>query len=203
MKINRLFTAGAAALLLSSGLAAFAAPADAQSRYDRRYSDRNNDDDAVENAIVGAVVGGIAGAIIGDGDGRSVATGALAGAALGVATSDDDRRGYRGYGGSNGYSYGSTYPRYGYGSSYPSYGYNSYGSYRSDCDYYRDGRCWRNRGHWERENGINSRDGYDRRERAILRNDRWDNRRDWRSDRRDDRRDWRDDRHNDRRWRNY
>ena len=34
------------------------------------------------------------------------------------------------------------------------------GGYRQDCDYWRDGRCWRNRGHWEREHGINSRDGY-------------------------------------------
>jgi hypothetical protein len=35
-----------------------------------------------------------------------------------------------------------------------------------DCDYFRDGRCYRNQGHWEREHGINSRDynrgyGYD------------------------------------------
>ncbi len=134
-----------------------------------------------------------------------MATGALAGAALGVAASNDDRRGYRGYSGSYGYSYAPAYPAYGYGygSAYPSYGYASRGSYRVDCDYYRDGRCWRNRGHWERENGINSRDGYDRRERAILRDDRRDNRRDWRSDRRDDRRDRRDDRRDDRRWRNY
>lgn len=29
---------------------------------------------------------------------------------------------------------------------------------RGDCGYYRDGYCWRNRGHWEREHGINSRD---------------------------------------------
>ena len=27
-----------------------------------------------------------------------------------------------------------------------------------DCGYYRGGRCYRNRGHWEREHGINSRD---------------------------------------------
>lgn len=33
------------------------------------------------------------------------------------------------------------------------------GSYRGqDCQYYRDGRCYRNLGHWEREHGINSRD---------------------------------------------
>jgi hypothetical protein len=29
---------------------------------------------------------------------------------------------------------------------------------RDDCGYWRDGRCWRNQGHWEREHGINSRD---------------------------------------------
>lgn len=32
------------------------------------------------------------------------------------------------------------------------------GSYRGpNCQYYRDGRCYRNLGHWEREHGINSR----------------------------------------------
>jgi hypothetical protein len=30
-----------------------------------------------------------------------------------------------------------------------------------DCGYFRDGRCYRNEGHWERDHGINSRD-YDR-----------------------------------------
>ena len=40
------------------------------------------------------------------------------------------------------------------------YGYQN-GTYRGpDCQYYRDGRCYRNLGHWEREHGINSRDGY-------------------------------------------
>ena len=29
-----------------------------------------------------------------------------------------------------------------------------------DCGYYRGGQCYRNQGHWEREHGINSRDGY-------------------------------------------
>lgn len=38
------------------------------------------------------------------------------------------------------------------------YGYRD-GTYRGpDCQYYRDGRCYRNLGHWEREHGINSRD---------------------------------------------
>lgn len=36
--------------------------------------------------------------------------------------------------------------------------YYDQGSYRGpDCQYYRDGRCYRNVGHWEREHGINSR----------------------------------------------
>ena len=57
---------------------------------------------------------------------------------------------------------------------------------RSDCNYYRGGRCYRNQGHWEREHGINSRDRYyndryDRRDRHYG-NDRRD--RDYRYDRR-------------------
>ena len=59
-----------------------------------------------------------------------------------------------------------------------------------DCNYYRGGRCYRNRGHWEREHGINSRDP------------RWEQRRDrreYRRDRRDERRYDRDYRY-DRRW---
>jgi hypothetical protein len=36
--------------------------------------------------------------------------------------------------------------------------YGQQGTYRGpDCEYYRDGRCYRNLGHWEREHGINSR----------------------------------------------
>ena len=51
----------------------------------------------------------------------------------------------------------------------------------NDCGYYRDGRCWRNQGHWEREHGINSRDP------------RWQQRRDYREHRREERYDrWRD-----------
>ena len=61
-----------------------------------------------------------------------------------------------------------------------------------DCNYYRGGRCYRNQGHWEREHGINSRDGYSRWERRR-------DRRDWRRDRRDERRYDRDYRY-DRRW---
>lgn len=63
---------------------------------------------------------------------------------------------------------------------------------RDGCGYYRDGRCWRNQGHWEREHGINSRYDYGRG--RDYRYDRRDDRRDWRRDRRDDRRDYRYDR---------
>ena len=77
--------------------------------------------------IPAAVFGGLVaigliggGALIGQGDGRYVAGGALAGAALGAASSSSN----------------------------------------DDCSYYRGGRCYRNQGHWEREHGINSRDGY-------------------------------------------
>jgi uncharacterized protein YcfJ len=57
----------------------------------------------------------------------------------------------------------------------------------SDCNYYRGGRCYRNQGHWERDHGINSKNGrynysYDRRDNRYDR--RHDNRRDYRYDRR-------------------
>lgn len=67
----------------------------------------------------------------------------------------------------------------------------SAGNDRNDCSYYRDGRCWRNQGHWEREHGINSRDP------------RWQQRRDYREhlrEERRDRRDYRRDYRYDRRW---
>lgn len=188
MKTFGIVAGGVAALSVFAG----GLPAAAQSyghRYDRGYDrgyDRNDDNgDVIAGAVVGALVGGLAGAAIGDGSDRYVAGGALAGAALGAAAASDDDydRGYRGYG-----DYGSTY----------SYSYGGQPNYQSDCGYWRDGRCWRNRGHWERDQGINSRDGYDRRERSVLRDDR----RDWRSDRRDGRYGRRDDR-SDRRWRNY
>ena len=86
----------------------------------QNYRDRDRDNTG-RDAVLGAVVGGVAGALIGNGDGRYVAGGALAGAALGAVASDSDRDG---------------------------------------CSYYRGGRCYRNQGHWEREHGINSRDGY-------------------------------------------
>ena len=55
------------------------------------------------------------------------------------------------------------------------------------CGYYRGGRCYRNQGHWERDHGINSRDGYynDRYERNDSRYYRdgryWRNHGEWRS----------------------
>ncbi len=58
---------------------------------------------------------------------------------------------------------------------------------RDGCNYYRGGRCYRNQGHWERDHGINSRDGYynDRYERndgRYYRDGRyWRNHGEWRS----------------------
>ena len=72
-------TAVAAAPVVA--LTLMAAPASAQS-----YRDR--DDNSAENALIGAAVGGLAGALYGNGDGRYIAGGALAGAALGAVASD-------------------------------------------------------------------------------------------------------------------
>ncbi len=138
------FAAGAAAPVLALSL--LAGSANAQSYRDRDH----REDNTAKNALVGAAIGGIAGALIGNGDGRYVAGGALAGAAVGAAASSNSRYDDRNYRGGYGYSRG------------------------PDCEYFRDGRCWRNEGHWEREHGINSRD-YDR--------GRYD-RRDYRYDRR-------------------
>ena len=132
----------------------------------QNYRDRDRDNTG-RDAVLGAVVGGVAGALIGNGDGRYVAGGALAGAALGAVSSDSDRDG---------------------------------------CNYYRGGRCYRNQGHWEREHGINSRDGYyngryERNDGRYYRDGRyWRNHGEWRSyqNRRDRDRD-RDYRY-DRRW---
>ena len=122
-KLSRLAVARPAmAGALALGLLA-AAPAEAQSRYDR-----GRDNDRTEDALIGAVVGGLAGALLGNGEGTYIAGGALAGAALGAASGGGD-----------------------------------------DCGYYRGGRCYRNQGHWEREHGINSRDGYNRWERQRAR----------------------------------
>ena len=119
----------------------------------QHYRDRDRDNTG-RDAVLGAVVGGVAGALIGQGDGRYIAGGALAGAALGAVSSDSDRDG---------------------------------------CSYYRSGRCYRNQGHWEREHGINSRDGYYNNGRYQDR-DRYDRRYEGRRDRHDNRRDYRYDR---------
>ncbi|MNS83296.1 hypothetical protein D3C72_1170800 [compost metagenome] len=119
----------------------------------QNYRDRDRDNTG-RDAVLGAVVGGVAGALIGQGDGRYIAGGALAGAALGAVSSDSDRDG---------------------------------------CSYYRGGRCYRNQGHWERDHGINSRDGYYNNGRYNGR-DRYDRHYDGRRDRHDNRRDYRYDR---------
>ena len=69
-----ILAAGAIALTFAA-----ATPAAAQHR------DRDN---TGRDAAVGAVVGGLAGALIGNGDGRYIAGGALAGAAVGAVSSD-------------------------------------------------------------------------------------------------------------------
>ena len=55
---------------------------------------------------------------------------------------------------------------------------------RSGCAYYRDGSCYRNQGHWERDHGINSRDGYygDDRRNGYYGDDHRDYRRQYRQD---------------------
>lgn len=79
-----------------------------------------------------------------------------------------------------------------------------------DCGFYRDGRCWRNQGHWERENGIDRNRygyqagyGYDQRYvdgrtyqgRGYWRDGRfWRNHGEWRSAQNRQDRDWRYDR---------
>lgn len=63
----------------------------------------------------------------------------------------------------------------------------------SNCEYYRGGQCYRNQGHWERDHGINSRNGYDYRYEGRRYESRGD-RRDYRDYRRDDRRDYRQER---------
>ena len=53
----------------------------------QNYRDRDRDNTG-RDAVLGAVVGGVAGALIGQGDGRYIAGGALAGAALGAVASN-------------------------------------------------------------------------------------------------------------------
>lgn len=76
-----------AAGVMALSLAA-AAPADAQSR----YRDHRDNNDRTSDVLVGAAVGALAGALLGDGDGRYIAGGAVAGAAIGAASSNDDYR---------------------------------------------------------------------------------------------------------------
>ncbi|WP_339914605.1 hypothetical protein [uncultured Brevundimonas sp.] len=169
-----------------------AGPADAQSRYRTYDQDRGRTQDSqTQGVLVGAAIGAVAGALLGNGDSTYVAGGALAGAAIGASAGSNDRcsyyrdnRCYRNQGhwerehGINsrsgyGYTYDNGYGNaYGnaYGNTYGSgYGYGTTGTAtrdRRDCSYYRDNRCYRNQGHWEREHGINSRDRnyrYDRR----------------------------------------
>lgn len=77
---------GVAAIAPALALTLMASPASAQ-----RYHDRDRGNDSAKDAVIGAVVGGLAGAIIGNGDGRYVAGGALAGAAVGATASSGDR----------------------------------------------------------------------------------------------------------------
>lgn len=70
-------------------LGLLAAPASAQSRYDR---DRDNN--SGRDALLGAAIGAVAGAAIGQGDGTYILGGALAGAALGASSSNSNDCGY-------------------------------------------------------------------------------------------------------------
>lgn len=79
---------GVAAIAPALALTLIASPASAQ-----RYHDRDRDNSG-RDAVVGALVGGLAGAIIGNGDSRYVAGGAVAGAAVGLATSSNDKCDY-------------------------------------------------------------------------------------------------------------
>lgn len=95
----RILAAGAAGALALTAASASPATADERGR----------------DALIGAGVGAIAGAMLGNGDSAYIAGGALAGAALGYAVSDndDDRRHYRN------------------------------GRYYRDGRYWRDGNEWR------------------------------------------------------------
>ena len=93
MKTFSKLAIAAPALIGAMALSLMAAgPADAQSRH--RDRDRDRDDDRTEDVLIGAAIGALAGALIGDGDGSYIAGGALAGAALGASSSDDDDCGY-------------------------------------------------------------------------------------------------------------
>ena len=139
---------GVAAIAPALALTLLASPASAQ-----RYHDRDRNDSG-KDAVIGAVVGGLAGAIIGNGDGRYVAGGALAGAAVGVASSDNNRD-------CNYYRGGRCYRNQGQWQR--DRGYNGYNGY------YNNG-------------GYQGGDRYDRRYEG--RRDRYENSRDYRYDRR-------------------
>lgn len=145
-----------------------ATPADAQSRYDRR--DRDND--RTEDALIGAAVGAVAGALLGNGDGTYIAGGALAGAAVGLSSSNDDDCGY--YRGGRCYrnqghwerEHGIDRSRTGYDYRYGDDRYQEGRTYQGR-GYYRDGRFWRNHGQWRSHQNRRDRDyrdyRYDRR----------------------------------------
>ena len=166
---------------------AAASPADAQSR----YRTHDNDRDQTGDVLIGAAIGALAGALIGQGDGTYVAGGALAGAAIGASSNRGDNCSYyrggqcyrnqghwerehginrnRDYGNGYGNGYGTNYgTSYGYGDNR---GYSQSTRQSANCSYYRDGTCYRNQGHWEREHGINSRDRNQRNDRRDYRYD--------------------------------
>ena len=112
----------------------------------QHYRDRDRDNTG-RDAVLGAVVGGVAGALIGQGDGRYVAGGALAGAALGAASSSNsDDCGY--YRGGRCYrnqghwerEHGIDRSRSGYDYRYDNRRYNSRYDARRDRDYRYDRR---------------------------------------------------------------
>ena len=127
----------------------------------QNYRDRDRDNTG-RDAVLGAVVGGVAGALIGQGDGRYIAGGALAGAALGAVASDNDRDNCDYYRGGRCYRNQGHWER--------EHGINSRDRYyndryeRNDGRYYRDGRYWRNHGEWRSHQNRRDRDyRYDRR----------------------------------------
>jgi len=120
----------------------------------QNYRDRDRDNTG-RDAVLGAVVGGVAGALIGQGDGRYIAGGALAGAALGAVASDNDRDRCDYYRGGRCYRNQSQWDRDYYNGRYQG---------RDNRGYYRDGRYWRNHGEWRSHQNRRDRDyRYDRR----------------------------------------
>ena len=132
----------------------------------QNYRDRDRDNTG-RDAVLGAVVGGVAGALIGQGDGRYIAGGALAGAALGAVASDNDRDNCDYYRGGRCYRNQGHWEReHGINSRDRYYNDRSYNDRyeRNDGRYYRDGRYWRNHGEWRSHQNRRDRDyRYDRR----------------------------------------